>query len=133
MAHRHNLTLELATPTGRIVDNVEVAGVEIPGLLGEIGILPDHEPFCGPVAEGVVRFVEDGADRRIAVGRGFYEVDDHGLVRVLVDRACDAADVDAASVRSALADLAGERGEGAARDEAYLRAQLRAAGAAGGD
>ena len=35
---------------------LDVSGVEIPGLFGELGVLPDHVPFVTPVVPGVVRF-----------------------------------------------------------------------------
>ncbi len=124
------LVLELLTPAGPLARDLEVPGVEVPGLLGEIGILPEHEPFAGPVAPGVVRFVDRDTPRRIAVGAGFYEVTEEGRVRVLVDRAVDATDVDAAAVRAKIEALASDDSEGAERERAFLEAQLRAAGAA---
>jgi len=124
------LTLEIATPKVALVEGVEVAGVEVPGALGEIGILPEHEAFCGPVAPGVARFAGDDGSRRVAVGTGYFEVTGEGLVRVLVDRAVTAEEVDPDAVRARLADVEASEDEGAARDAAFLRAQLRAKGVA---
>ncbi len=102
------LKLEILTPSGPMAatmveeePGVDVAGVQVPGVVGELGILPGHIALVTPVSPGVVRFVRDGKDERIAVGTGFVEVDAHGHVSILVDRAIAAADVDVSTVQTA--------------------------------
>jgi len=135
-----SLCLDIVTPTGPIASasNAQTPAVEVPGLLGEMGILPTHVPLISPVRPGVVRFRSDTDSVRVAVGRGFVEVSEDGRVSVLVNRAVDRDSIDATEVKSQLADvtkeLASLKGSDdlgtLARLEAqrqWLEAQLRAA------
>ncbi|MCA9692001.1 MAG: ATP synthase F1 subunit epsilon [Myxococcales bacterium] len=149
MAHA-NLQLELLTPTGTALPlregesqprvSVEVTSVEAPGLLGRVGVLPDHVPFITPVKPGVVRFRDGVIERQIAVGAGFLEVTADGRVVVLTERAVDGSKVNKADVTAALkhceARLGKEYGPIDAVDHAklvdergWLEAQLQAAAA----
>ncbi len=97
-----SITLDILTPLGPVRRNVEVSGVEVPGLGGELGVLPNHVPFVTPVIPGVVRFREADTSVRIAVGAGFLEVGADARVAILVERAVESDAVDAAAVREAL-------------------------------
>lgn len=131
------LKLDILTPLGAKRRGVEVAGVEIPGYLGELGVLPDHVPFITPVLPGVVRFREGGESVRIAVGAGFLEVTRDNRVVILVERALEIAEIDAAKARDQLkqvqADLSRDLGSIDAAEhrklvteQGWLEAQLRA-------
>ncbi len=133
------ITLDILTPTGARREGVSVPGVEVPGLLGEMGVLPGHETFITAVIPGVVRFREGTRSTRIAVGAGFLEITDDGRVVVLVDRAREPAQIDAADTRSRLSkvssQLAAHRGAVTSaehrtlvQEQAWLEAQLRASG-----
>jgi F-type H+-transporting ATPase subunit epsilon len=132
------LKLDILTPLGPKRRGVDVAGVEIPGYLGELGVLPDHVPFITPVLPGVVRFKEGGESVRIAVGAGFLEVTRDNRVVILVERALELNEIDAAKARDQLKQVQSEL----ARDlnsidaaehrklvteQGWLEAQLRAA------
>ncbi len=137
------LKLDILTPEGRLQvgestgEALEVPGVEVPGVLGELGILPRHIPFISPVVPGVVRFKAGGKDHRVAVGKGFVEV--HGdTVSILTNRVVKSEDVKHDQVKTELAavkdELKGlkeaiERPEYVqlSEKEAWLEAQLRAA------
>ena len=132
------LTLDILTPHGPKRQGLDVAGVEIPGLLGELGALPQHEAFITAVVPGVVRFKEDGASVRIAVGAGFLEITDDGRAVILVERAAESGEVDVDGVREALKGAAATLAEhkdsvesatyiAAEQEHAWLEAQLRAA------
>lgn len=134
------LELHFLTPHGPKREGVNVPGVEVPGLLGEIGALPDHEAFITAITPGVVRFRDEDGDARIAVGAGFLEITEDGRAIILVERAVDAAEVDADAVREKLraANDAVAKHAGSidtaeyrtlAEERAWLEAQLRAAGA----
>jgi F-type H+-transporting ATPase subunit epsilon len=144
-----DLTLDILTPAGRVKlrkgegdqlgESVEVPGVEVPGLEGEMGILPGHIPFITPVTGGVVRFKLDGESVRVAVGAGFLEISEDGRVSILTARAVLPQDVDADAAQSELSKVkeALLKLEDYALDsaehrkllerEAWLQAQLRAA------
>ena len=138
------LTLEILTPAGPFTatdagEELTVPGVEVPGLLGEIGVLPSHIPFVSPVLPGVVRFKDKGDAVRVAVGTGFVEISSVGRVSILVDRAERAGDVDveaakrdeaeAAEALAACKDAIDDADHTLAREHlAWHRARLRAAG-----
>jgi ATP synthase F1 epsilon subunit len=134
------LTLDLLTPTGPLRAGLSVDGVELSGILGELGILPDHEALVTAVVPGVLRFREGERSARIAVGSGFLEIAADGQVHVLVDRAVDAGEVDVAAVRARLDAVTRELSQLQAAltdphhrrldvERAWLEAQLRAAAA----
>lgn len=131
------IKLDILTPMGPKRRGVEVAGVEIPGLLGELGVLPDHVPFITPVIPGVVRFREGGESVRIAVGAGFLEVTRDNHVVILVERALDVSEIDANKAKDqraqVQADLSRDLGSIDAAEHrklstelGWLDAQLRA-------
>ena len=99
------LTLDILTPHGPVRQDLEVPGVELPGLLGEMGVLPEHEAFITAIKPGVVRFREPEGSARLAVGAGFMEVTHDGRVIVLVERAIEGKDVDVASVNAELREV----------------------------
>ena len=102
------IKLDILTPLGPKRRGVEVSGVEIPGLNGELGVLPDHVPFVTPVIPGVVRFREGDVSVRIAVGAGFLEIGGDGRVAILVERALDSSEVDVVAARQALTRVTAE-------------------------
>ena len=130
------IKLDILTPMGAIRDGVEVPGVEVPGMLGELGILPRHESLVTAVVPGVVRFREGVANVKLAVGSGILEVKEAGRVILLVDRAVMPDKVDRNAVTSRLTEVKAklelEKGpvDGAeyralADERAWLEAQLR--------
>lgn len=99
-----DVKLDILTPLGAVREGIEVAGVEVPGIEGELGLLPHHESLVTAVAPGVIRFKEGNKSVRVAVGSGFLEVKEAGRVVVLVERAKLASDVDAAEAKAARDD-----------------------------
>lgn len=137
MAHT-SIKLDILTPLGPKRRNLEVSGVEIPGLNGELGVLPDHVPFVTPVVPGVVRFREGEASVRVAVGAGFLEIGADGRVAILVERALEPDEIDVAAAREGLvrvnAELVAQQGSIDAAEhrklvtqQGWLEAQIRAA------
>ncbi|MDC0667468.1 ATP synthase F1 subunit epsilon [Nannocystis radixulma] len=131
------IKLDILTPLGPKRHGVVVPGVEVPGLLGELGVLPEHVPFITPVVPGVVRFRDGGESVRIAVGAGFLEVTRDSRVVILVERALEVSEIDANKARDELkrvqADLSHDLGSIDAAEhrklvteQGWLEAQLRA-------
>lgn len=100
-----SMKLDILTPVGPVAEGLSVPGVEIPGLLGELGILPDHESFVTAVVPGVVRYRDGAKSVRLAVGAGFVEVKDGGRVVLLCERALTAEDVDKGAVKERLSTV----------------------------
>jgi F-type H+-transporting ATPase subunit epsilon len=74
--------------------------VNVPGLNGELGILPGHTPLISQLKTGVLTYVEDGKSSVLHVSGGFVEVrDDH--VSVLAEVAERPEEIDVASARTA--------------------------------
>lgn len=107
------LQLDILTPDGRVdlrlakggkpgkdQGPIEVEGVELPAALGEMGVRPRHIPFLTPLVPGVIRFRFAGEDRRIAVGAGFIEISEAGVVTILTERALRSWEVDLEAART---------------------------------
>ena len=105
MAER--LSLEVVTPGRRVL--VQEAGeVRIPGVVGELGVLPGHTPLLTSLGTGQLTWFDGSDAGRLVLQGGFAEVLS-GKVTVLAMIAelpeeidVDAARADAAEAREAL-------------------------------
>lgn len=102
------MKLDILTPRGPKRQGIDVAGVEIPGLLGELGVLPEHSQLVTAVKPGVVRFREGNESVRLAVGSGFLEVTEEGRVVLLCERALAPDEIDADQARTRLREVESE-------------------------
>ena len=92
------IKLEVVTPERSVLEE-PVEMVTVPGLNGELGILPGHTPLISQVRTGVLTYVQDGKSSQLHVSGGFVEVrDDH--VSVLAEVAERPEEIDVASARS---------------------------------
>jgi F-type H+-transporting ATPase subunit epsilon len=109
------LALTVVTPERALLAGVACDEVAVPGLAGELGILPGHTPLITLLGIGLVTY-RDGAKRiSFAVRGGFAEIAGDA-VRVLADEAVGKADVDAAKAASEKT-AAEERRSGVVGDE----------------
>lgn len=95
------LKLHVVTPTGQALDR-EVDEVTVPGLLGELGILPGHVPLLCATKAGVLRYRRGTERGRLALGPGFAEVDGKDTVLALVQKALDGDAVNTAAAEELL-------------------------------
>ncbi|MCC6744754.1 MAG: F0F1 ATP synthase subunit epsilon [Acidobacteria bacterium] len=66
--------LEIVTPERHLVD-ARVDSVQVPGLDGELGILPGHSPLISQLkAAGLLSYVEGGTTHQVVIAEGFVEV-----------------------------------------------------------
>ena len=92
------LKLEVVTPE-RLVLSEAVDTTTIPGLNGELGILPGHTPLISQLKTGVLSYTKEGKTTQLHVSGGFVEVrDDH--VSVLAEIAERPEEIDASQARS---------------------------------
>src|SRR5688572_31311713 len=77
------IQLEVVTPERRVLAE-PVDMVTVPGLGGELGILPGHTPLISQLQTGVLTYVQDGKSFPLHVSGGFVEVRDD-LVAVLAE------------------------------------------------
>lgn len=80
------LTLSVVTPEGQVLAQ-PVDEVTVPGLLGELGILPGHIALLSATKEGIVTYRRGNERGKLAVGPGFAEVDGKDAVVLLVNEA----------------------------------------------
>jgi F-type H+-transporting ATPase subunit epsilon len=93
------LQLEVVTPERRVLaESVDM--VTVPGLNGELGILPGHTPLISQLQTGVLGYVKEGHTLQLHVSGGFVEVNDD-RVSVLADVAERPEEIDAARARLA--------------------------------
>jgi F-type H+-transporting ATPase subunit epsilon len=88
------LKLIVVTPERKLVET-EADQVELPGELGYLGILPGHAPLISLLKTGVLKYVERGSEKRLALSAGFVEVS-NDAVTVLADLAEEPSEIDAA-------------------------------------
>jgi len=93
------LTLEIVTPT-QLALRKTVDSFTGPGSIGEFGILPMHRPLLASLRSGVVRYLEAGAEKRLAIGPGFAEVENDRII-VLTEKVLDPAAMATAEDREA--------------------------------
>ena len=91
------LQLEVVTPQRRVVAE-SVDAVTVPGLGGELGILPGHTPLISQLQTGVLSFSQGGGAHQLHVSGGFVEVKDD-RVSVLAEVAERPEEIDAARAR----------------------------------
>ena len=94
------LRLVLVSAEAELLDTL-CDEVTLPGRQGEMGVFPGHAPFLGTLQPGVLTYRVGSEQHRVAVTGGFCEVFEGGI-RVLVDAASMAGDLDAETVRTEL-------------------------------
>ncbi|MBS2038665.1 ATP synthase F1 subunit epsilon [bacterium] len=120
------LTVEVVTPEAMKFTG-EARQVQLPGVLGEMGVLPNHEPLVTMLNPGVVEVRSPEGTKIFAVAQGFATIANN-KVACLVDDAVEAGKVDTAKVSDLVAKLERELAE--SNDErtrnqlAFLKAQL---------
>src|SRR5437867_13355364 len=91
------LELAVVTPERQVLtENVDM--VTVPGLGGELGILPGHTPLISQLQTSVLSYSQDGKSFQLHVSGGFVEVRDD-RVTVLAEVAERPEDIDAARAR----------------------------------
>ena len=87
------LTLEVVTPF-RTVLHEDVDSVTLPGIEGEMGILPEHVPLLTTLDAGIMSYVNgNGKTQAIAVHWGYAQVDGNN-VKILAELAETADEID---------------------------------------
>src|SRR5262249_23776200 len=93
------LRLEIVTPDATVYTE-DVDMVTLPGVEGQMGILPQHVPLMTHIVPGEIIVQRNGQDRFLLVGEGFAEITgDH--VAILTDLAIAAESIDEAKAEEA--------------------------------
>ena len=123
------LQLDVITPERRLVSE-SVDSVNLPGVGGELGILPGHTPLISQLQTGVLAYAQGGTTRRLLVSGGFVEVN-ADRVSVLADVAEFPEEVDTQNARREREEAERRLGSftGAPEEMAALRTTLERANA----
>ena len=94
------LKLEIVTPEGKVFEG-EVETVLLPGVEGDMGILPMHETLVTALNAGELQITQNGRTESMAIGEGFAEVTAH-RVSVLTDGAVNEKEIDEQAAETAV-------------------------------
>ena len=94
------LKLEMVTPYKQVLSE-EVDELTLPGLIGELGILPGHTPLLTTLRVGEMSYKKGGQQFHVAVNWGYVEIDEDAIT-VLVDTAEKSDEIDLARAKAAL-------------------------------
>lgn len=93
------LTLRVITPDKIALDR-QVSSVTVPGVDGQIGILPQHAPMIAALDTGLLRYTAEGKKQALFVSGGFAEVRGE-TVRVVTEAGERPDEIDEARAREA--------------------------------
>src|ERR1044071_7748959 len=93
------ITLRIVTPTRLLIDE-EVDEVTVPGIMGELGVLPNHIAFLTLLVPGERSYKKGGTRHYLAVSGGYAEVLNN-VMTVLVTAAEFSSEIDANRARQA--------------------------------
>jgi F-type H+-transporting ATPase subunit epsilon len=100
MSDERTLRVEIVTPDGSVY-NGDASMVIVPGVEGELGVLPQHEPLVSLVAIGEARVqLLDGTWERFATGIGYAQIL-FDKVLLVVDQAEQAGHIDVVRAEAA--------------------------------
>ena len=121
------LLLEIVTPE-RLAFSEEVDSVQVPGIEGELGILPHHAPLVSLLGVGELRIRKGGQEELFAVAGGFLQVRPDKVV-VMAETADLASEIDLEKAEQARRDAERMLAEGSEEgaDLGAARAALQAA------
>ena len=111
------LRLEIVTPEQKIYSD-DVDSVVVPGVEGELGVLPQHVPLMTQLLPGELRIQKDGQETRLAVGEGFVEIGADKVI-VLTDMAIKESDIDEQAAEEAIRRAETAMREKKMNDEEY--------------
>ena len=121
------LLLEIVTPE-RLAYSDMVDAVTLPGIEGELGVLPHHAPLVSMLGLGELRIRKAGETETFAIAGGFLQVRPDKVV-VMAEMADLAAEIDLEKAQEARreAERALETGYHEGADLAAARASLQQA------
>ena len=93
------LRLEVVSPDGRVFTD-DVDSVVVPGIEGELGILPHHTPLVTALGTGELRIRREGTVQFMLISGGFVEVRPDKVV-VMAFVAEHSEEIDAAAAAEA--------------------------------
>jgi F-type H+-transporting ATPase subunit epsilon len=111
----NTLRLEIATPDGTVYSG-DVEMVTLPGVEGQMGVLPHHVRLMTQIVPGEMHVRKDGRDEYVAVGEGLVEITGSRVV-IATDMAVRAEKIDEARAEEARQRAAARLREKASSEE----------------
>jgi F-type H+-transporting ATPase subunit epsilon len=97
------LHFEFVSPE-RVLFSGDVDQVDLPGIEGDLGVLPGHAPMVTTLRPGIITIFRDGNRELVVVVGGFAEVGPGGLT-VLADRAGSREEFDLVALADDIKDV----------------------------
>jgi F-type H+-transporting ATPase subunit epsilon len=121
------IRLEIVTPE-RLAYADDVDAVNVPGIEGELGVLPHHAPLLTTLGLGELRIRKGGVEEGFAIAGGFLQVRPNKIV-VMAETADMASEIDLERAQEARRDAerALETASHEPADLAAARASLQTA------
>ncbi len=94
------LNLQIITPERIVFAEEDIESVTLPGIEGEMTILPQHAPLMTELRPGALVYRRSGEETDVALAGGFLEVRDDKVV-ILADTAERSEEIDAARAEEA--------------------------------
>jgi len=95
-----NLTVDIVTAEKVVFSEEDVERLIVPGIEGELGVLPLHAPLLTTIQPGVLRVVKGEEETTMAITGGFIEVREN-RVTILADTAERGEEIDVAQAEAA--------------------------------
>ena len=95
-----NLKVDIVTAERVVLSEEGVDRLIVPGIEGELGVLPLHAPLLTTIKPGVLRVVKGEEETTMAITGGFIEVREN-RVTILDDAAERGEEIDVARVEAA--------------------------------
>lgn len=98
-----SMKLSIVTPLKKLVTDLEIKSVTLPGYNGEVTILDDHEPLVSMLDTGVLTYTEmqTGKENQFVISWGYFEVN-KDQISVLAETAETKKDLDLSRVQKSL-------------------------------
>jgi F-type H+-transporting ATPase subunit epsilon len=96
------ITVDVVTPSRKVVSGVKASHVTLPAHLGEMDVLPGHTEVLTLLRTGILAFDQEGKERIFAVSYGFAEVA-HDRVMVLAETCEESKEIDIERARASQA------------------------------
>ena len=94
------LNVDIVTAEKLVYSEEEVDELIVPGIEGELGVLPLHAPLLTMIQPGVLRIVKGGEEVEMAITGGFIEVRENRIT-ILADAAERGEEIDVARAEEA--------------------------------
>ena len=87
------LTLDIVTPSRKVVEGVKADFVKMPATKGQLEVLPGHTDLLTLLTTGPLSYVQDGKEKKFSISFGFAEIR-NDKVMVFAETVEEATDVD---------------------------------------